>query len=304
MRFPAAFLFLFAASSLYGCGGDDPAATTSTSSGSGGQGGSGGSGGGGGAAPTQLTLQFEARVGAQPFSCGDTYTGLGTASTGLKLADFRFYLHDIRLHESGGGDVPVELDQDGLWQYQNLALLDFEDKTGSCSNGTSETNKAVHVTVPAGTYDGISFKLGVPFELNHGDAASAPSPLNLSGLFWGWNGGYKFLRIDGVPASAGGTPFNVHLGSTGCVGGNSVTSCSRPNVPEITLSGFDPTSGKIVVDYAALVAGSDLSKNGGGAPGCLSDKADPECAAVFERLGIDIADGSLHPDMQTLFKVE
>jgi uncharacterized repeat protein (TIGR04052 family) len=162
----------------------------------------------------------------------------------------------------------------------------------------------IQAVVPAGEYDGISFKLGVPFELNHADAAVAPSPLNLSALFWSWNGGYKFLRVDSVPVG-GGAPFNLHLGSTGCVPAmGEVASCDRPNVAEIVLTGFNPAKNKIIIDYAAVVAASDLSSDMGGAPGCMSGATDPDCEAVFERLGISIKDGSVHPETQTLFHVE
>ena len=96
-------------------------------------------------------------------------------------------MHDVRLVDADGGEWPVTLDDDDLWQTDAVALLDFEDKTGTCANGTTPTN-----TVVKGTYDtghdtvdftGLRFKVGVPFALNHGDAATAPSPLNLSGLF-------------------------------------------------------------------------------------------------------------------------
>jgi uncharacterized repeat protein (TIGR04052 family) len=280
-----------------GCGGDDdPSQPSSASS----------AGATGGGAMTAVTLQFEGRLGDQVFDCTSTYPGIGTAATEVSLTDFRLYIHDIRLHAAGGTDTPVELDQDGTWQYQNLVLLDFENRSGSCTNGTMETNTTVRAKVPEGPYDGISFKLGVPFDLNHDDASVAPSPLNLTALSWGWNAGYKFMRIDSVPAAGGGM-FNLHLGSTGCMGdfaSGGVMSCSHPNVSEIVLTGFDPATKKIAVDYAAVVADNDVTTNLGDAPGCMSNPADPDCAIVMQKLGIDVTDGSIHPDTQVLFRVE
>ncbi|AUX41265.1 hypothetical protein SOCE26_026750 [Sorangium cellulosum] len=325
---PVSVALLAALSLVVGCGDDQggggssgatsPSSSSAASSGSGssstgGEGGSGGGGaageggsggGAGGDATTPVALRFEGRIGANVFSCDGSHV-LGTASTEVGISDFRLYIHDIRLHRAGGDDVPVTLEQDGLWQFQDLVLLDFEDKTGSCANGTEPTNGEVHGTVPQGSYDGLSFKLGVPFELNHADAAAAPSPLNLSGLFWSWEAGYKFARIDTVPAEGSG-PFFLHLGSTGCVAdaGGGVSACDRPNVAEVVLTGFDPLTTPVLVDFAAIVAGSDLSADAGGAPGCMSGTEDPECAAIFERLGIDIADGTLHPETQELFRVE
>ncbi|XXT20104.1 MbnP family copper-binding protein [Sorangium sp. So ce429] len=314
---------LATATLLVGCGDDEggggSAGATSVSSssaessasssssaggGGGGEAGGGGSGGTGGGEDASIALRFEGRVGEHVFSCGETYA-LGTASTEVGISDFRLYIHDIRLRKAGGDEVPVTLDQDGLWQFQDLVLLDFEDKTGRCANGTEPTNGEARGTVPRGSYDGLSFKLGVPFALNHADAAVAPSPLNLSGLFWSWEAGYKFARIDTVPA-AGSGPFFLHLGSTGCVAdaGGAVTACDTPNVAEVVLTGFDPLTTTVLVDFAAVVAASDLSADAGGAPGCMSGTDDPECGAILQRLGIEIADGTLHPEAQELFRVE
>src|SRR5689334_4661492 len=102
-------------------------ATTSTTS-TGGEGGAGGatssatSSSTGGAAAMDVMIPFEGRVGAKVFACKDTYPGLGTAATEVAISDFRLYIHDVKLHLKGGADVPVELKQDGLWQYKNVAL--------------------------------------------------------------------------------------------------------------------------------------------------------------------------------------
>jgi uncharacterized repeat protein (TIGR04052 family) len=299
---------------LFGCGDSSAtgasaasteASTSSSTGASGGGAGEGGHGGGGGAAPVAVSLSFEARVGDKVFDCASSYPGLGTAATEVSIADFRMYVHDVRLVTADHADVPVKLDE-SVWQYQGVALLDFEDKTGACSNGTVERNTKVTGTVPPGTYTGLKLKLGVPPALNHADAASAHSPLNLTGLFWTWRAGYKFVRLDA--AAVGGVgPFLVHLGSNGCKGdpslGEAVT-CSRPNVAEIDLNGFDPTKKTILVDYAELVKGSDLGVNVSGAQGCQSDSDDPECPPLFERLGLAIIDGSPTPDTQKFFRSE
>jgi uncharacterized repeat protein (TIGR04052 family) len=244
-------------------------------------------------------------VGATVFDCAATHAGLGVAGTDVSMTDFRLYVHDVKLRRIDGTFAEVVLDQDGLWQHENLALLDFEDKTGACANGTVETNFKIKGRAPVGGYDGVSFSVGVPFASNHGDVAVAPSPLNLSAMFWSWNGGYKFVRVDAVPVGGGGA-FNVHLGSTGCQedGSGKVTSCARENRPRVELAGFDPLTGKVIVDYAALVAGSDLSQDAGGGPGCMSGVDDPECVSVFSRLGIHVDDGSIHPEEQTFFRAE
>ncbi|PSN19865.1 metallo-mystery pair system four-Cys motif protein [filamentous cyanobacterium CCP5] len=145
--------------------------------------------------PQTVSIQFAAKVGERPFSCSESYL-LGTANTQVMPTDFRLYVSEVALIDADGNAVPLELEQDGQWQYQNVALLDFEDRTGACANGTVETRNQVVGTVPAGGYQGLRFTLGVPFDLNHEDATLAPSPLNLTSLWWNWRGGYKFLRVD------------------------------------------------------------------------------------------------------------
>lgn len=284
-------------------GGGTGGATGGTGGSAGGAGGTGGStgGAGGGSGTKAVSIQFEARVGQEVFDCAGTYTGLGTTAAEAKITDFRVYVHDVALI-SNGTAIPVTLEQDGVWQYENVALLDFESGAGSCANGTAEVHTTITGTVPEGdisAYEGIRFKVGVPFELNHHDVATAPSPLNLTALFWNWNGGYKFLRVDSLPTGAG-TSFNLHLGSTECQddGNGGVSACNKPNRPEIELTGKDPLVRKILVDYAAVVSGSDISQDAGGAPGCMSGAADPECAPIFERLGLDIQTGGPMPAQQ------
>lgn len=253
---------------------------------------------------TPVELRFAAMVGATPFSCapdGGAYTGLGTMSSPWTPLDFRFYVHDVQLVPASGEPVSVSLEQDGMWQLQNVALLDFENASGTCANGTSATNDRVRgrVNAPAGTrWVGLRFKLGVPQALNHQNPAAAPSPLNLTTLFWAWQSGYKFARIDG---RSGTNAFNIHLGSTGCTGDPAMgtVTCSGQNRPEVALTGFDPTSNVVVADLARLVATTDISANAE-APGCMSGTTDPECRTILPALGISM-DGS--PATQTFFSV-
>ena len=144
----------------------------------------------------EIAVDFEGWVGDEEFVCGESYEGIGVSESTITPSDFRFYVSDIALIDEDGNAVPLELEQDGKWQYQNTALLDFEDGTEACDNGTTEVNTTVVGTVPEGDYQGLQFTMGVPEDLNHEDAAIAPSPLNLTSMWWNWQGGYKFLRVE------------------------------------------------------------------------------------------------------------
>jgi uncharacterized repeat protein (TIGR04052 family) len=247
-----------------------------------------------------VEVRFRAMVGAMPFACGTSYTNIGRSMATWRPLDFRLYVSNVRLVTDGGAEVAIALTQDGTWQQDSLALLDFENRTGECTaSGTTQTNTSVRGTAPAGTYTGVRFTLGVPFSMNHGNAATAPSPLNLSAMFWAWNAGYKFLKIDGHTTLPS---FNIHIGSTGCMGNGAgmVSSCSAPNRAEISLTGFDPTRNVVIADLAALLQNVDINTSTG-APGCMSSPDDPECAPIFRTLGLTAGTPS---GTQSFFRVE
>ncbi len=250
----------------------------------------------------RVEIRFAARVGSQDFACGEAYDGLGTEASRLVPSDFRFYVSNVQLIREDGTPVAVLLDQDGVWQLEDLALLDFENKQPPCNNGTVQTNDSIRGRIAPGNYVGIRFTLGVPFRRNHGDASVAPPPLSLTGMFWSWQAGYKFLRID--------TAFDdlrIHLGSTGCFFARPgvVGGCSRPNRAEVWLQPFDWHEDIIVADLAALLADSDLTSNQPDTPpGCMSDPGDADCGPILRNLGVDFASGLPTLATQKFFRVE
>ena len=232
----------------------------------------------------EVTLRFDARAGAQPLRCGTPVDGLGTSATRYDLKDLRFYVHDVALLTADGEAHPVSLTSDGTWQSSKVALLDFEDRSGECLNGTEQMRDVVVGTVADEDFTALRFRVGVPSELNHDDASVAPAPLNLTSLFWDWRAGYKFIRLDGKTAGMP-TGHNFHLGSTGCSG--SPATCEQANVPEVTLTSFDPDAQVVVFDVAELFGDSNLDEDDGTSPGCMgSPSGDPDCLPLFKRLGL------------------
>lgn len=90
--------------------------------------------------------------------------------------------------------------------------------------------------------------------------------------------------------------FMVHVGATGCTGNPAAgedASCVHANRAEVILTGVDPSAGTIALDLTKLVARADVTRNAGGAPGCMSGPDDPECGPIFGALAIDWkADGT------------
>jgi uncharacterized repeat protein (TIGR04052 family) len=256
------------------------------------------------AADKPVTIRFQAQVGDQAFACGRQYANVGTTKSTISGRDFRFYVSEVRLLDAAGKETPVQLDQDGKWQLDDLALLDFENGTGACANGTPEMHRQISGAAPEGKYTGLRFTLGIPFNKNHTDPLAQPSPLNLTALFWVWNAGHKFARLDftstGIPRG-----FLVHLGSTGCTPRETdltiPTTCKAPNRVDVTFPSFDLSRDTVIADLAALLEDTnvDASQNvvkpgmeGGmrmGA-GCMSGPTTRDCAGLFANLGLQFGD--------------
>lgn len=249
-----------------------------------------------------IALKFAAEINGQPFECGKSYANVGTTRSMITPSDFRMYVSEIKLVRKDGTTVTLELQQDGVWQHQNVVLLDFENGTGTCRNGTAPTNTTVRGSVPAGEYTGLELTVGVPFELNHQDPTIAPSPMNSTAMFWNWQGGYKFIKFDtastGIspqkPAAANVvgpvTGYSVHLGSTACAAPSRTQapkSCQNPNRITVRFDRFNHQSNVIVADMGSVLAQANVDVNApGSAAGCMSAPDDADCPPIMKALGL------------------
>lgn len=255
--------------------------------------------------PQSITLEFAAYAGSAPVKCGTVIAGLGSGNVDAQLKDFRLYVSNVKLVKADGTKVALTLGANDDWNLtvgsDSLTLIDLEDGTGSCAGGTAATNASIKGTVPAGDYVGVEMTMGVPFAMNHSDYATAVKPLDIQAMAWSWQSGRKFAKIEVTdPAGTAGSwvakVFNFHLGSTGCTGNpasGQTVSCTAANRMATSFASFNPASQKIAVDVKALLAGTDITVNQAGAPGCMSGGTDPECLNVFKSLAIDWkADGT------------
>jgi len=237
-------------------------------------------------ATRKVSIRFAPMVGAEPFACGKSYSGIGSTGATITPSDYAFFVHDVRLVTRDGKDVPVTLDQDGTYQSESLALLDFEDGTGPCLNGNATTHMAINGTVPEGDYAGLKFVIGVPFERNHHDLATQPPPLSVTRMFWAWNSGHKFLRFDAK--SSTNKNWVLHLGSTGCTPSGTAstipTSCAQGNRLAVTLRGFNPDSDVVIADAAPLFAHNGTQPDSSQV--CMSSPKTAACGPMFAALGV------------------
>lgn len=249
-----------------------------------------------------IEIKFHLVAGGQEVRCGGAAVPLGSTAIPSRLKDARFYIHNVALTTVDGMRTLVQLDANE-WQFAGVSLLDFEDASAGC-DGDKGINRVIVGKIPAGRYNGLSFSLGVPVEaivgnkvvqLNHSNVTAMPPPLDLLAMDWSWQGGRKFVKLEVRPQ--GGVKrvddtikvWSFHLGSTACSGNpanGQIVSCENPNRVRIDLPGYDPLHSEVAIDIAMLLEQVDLSKDDGGAAGCMGAKDDPECLRIFPALGL------------------
>jgi uncharacterized repeat protein (TIGR04052 family) len=247
----------------------------------------------------QIAVEFSLLANGRSARCGADLGPLGDVQAAF-LHDARFYVHDLALLDANGQRVPVRLAIND-WQDGQVALLDFEDGTSNCAKGSPVVNHVITGTVPARYYTGLEFVVGVPSALNHGSTEQAVPPLDVAAMAWSWRVGRKYAKIEidpegGLIRGDGSrtATWYIHLGATGCTGnpatGEFVT-CQYPNLVPVRFDAFDAHTQQVALDLSILFQGSVLSRDEGGAVGCMGARSDPECFPIFDRLGLSIQQG-------------
>ncbi|MFN3985760.1 MAG: MbnP family copper-binding protein [Rhodocyclaceae bacterium] len=262
--------------------------------------------------PRQVSIQFAAKAGQTAVDCNTPIAALGSGALQTELSDLRLYLSEIALIATDGTAVEVAL-ADNEWQHPaaGVVLIDLEDGTGSCvDRGTPGTNAQIAGTVPAGSYKGLRFTVGVPSNYNHTDTVAEAAPLDIQAMGWSWQAGRKYIKIEVAPSGGVVRPadptanppvtegfsarWNLHLGATGCTGNpvsGETVSCTSSNRMELRFDDFNADTQRFVIDLQSLLLTTDLSLDYGGPYGCMSGKTDPECPVVFEALSLDLDSG-------------
>lgn len=187
---------------------------------------------------------------------------------------FQFYVSDVELQ-----------DKEARWhkavfkvtpeQTENVALLGT-----TCQASESENWKLFFKDSNELAYTkAIRFSLGVPFEQNHLNPLEQPSPLNVSSMFWVWQTGHKFARIEMMNGSE---DWIFHLGSTGCKSASVMRApndaCLYPNLYSIELPLNQ--SNRVAIDLANLLGNIAPSIE----TSCQSEQDNLACQTLFAHL--------------------
>lgn len=217
--------------------------------------------------------------------------GEAVSSAAVAVRNVQFYVHDVQLLDAAGRPHPFRLDAVAPWQSAEVALVDLG---GSGETARNATIRGTPASGTAETYAGIRFSIGVPFALNHTNPLTAAAPLNRSELFWTWQSGHKFLRVDLLDA---GREWSFHLGSTGCTSASALrppaTPCAQPNIMRVEIAGIDPLRQSIQLQLHELVSSMRAAEHSI----CTGDYAhNPACADVFAKTGLQADTGACPND--------
>jgi len=141
----------------------------------------------------KLTLQFENYVGDLPLKL-DSVTYKNELEQTYTVSKLKYYISNIHLQKKNGEEYTSSED----------FLVNEEE---GASKQLTLTN------VPEGDYTSISFTVGVDSLHNcNGAQDGALDPVN--GMFWTWNNGYVFLKMEGRSSSSHspGNLLEFHIG--------------------------------------------------------------------------------------------
>lgn len=138
-----------------------------------------------------LDIQFEHALGSRTLHL-DTSWYINSAGDSMRMSLFRYYVSNITLHSNGA-----------QWKIPETYYLIDESYP--------LTKKIALTGLPEGSYDGISFIIGVDSARNmSGAQTGALDPQN--DMFWGWASGYIFLKAEGYYMDSIERGFSNHIG--------------------------------------------------------------------------------------------
>jgi len=168
----------------------------------------------------KVTLEFEHIFDGNAFTFGNTYT----TSNGDEITPrvFKYYVSNIVLSNEDGSST---------YEVPNSYYIVDQSVTESLTIGIEG--------VPNGEYSKVTFMLGVDSTSNvSGAQEGALDPAN--GMFWSWNTGYIFLKLEGVTANA--TDFRYHIGGfSGAANNIKIIEASVPAGSMINVNGTEST---------------------------------------------------------------
>jgi hypothetical protein len=147
----------------------------------------------------QLDLEFENVVGSSALQLNATTPYVTPAGDEFTVTTLRYYISNIKLKKADGTEYALP---------DSYFLID---------QALPESRKISVSKIPSGDYNSLTFTVGV--DSLHNVSGVQQGALAPSDMFWNWNSGYIFMKLEGrspqapnpTGATAGG-PIIYHVG--------------------------------------------------------------------------------------------
>ncbi len=167
---------------------------------------------------------------------GDTFT----------VTKLRYYISNVELKKS-----------DGTWYaIPNSYFLVDEADTASV--------ECTLEAVPGGDYTAVRYLVGVDSATNASGATGQTGALDpANGMYWTWNTGYIFFKIEGHSPSAMGGEFMYHIGGySAASGGNAIRQVEKDfGGATLTVDGDREAEIHLTADVQKFLGNVDMSMN-------------------------------------------
>jgi uncharacterized repeat protein (TIGR04052 family) len=219
--------------------------------------------------------------------CQSTFVPEGTDKTWF-IEQFQFFLSNIEITSDNSNWQHLQLVK-SPYQNADTALLgknclEREQQPNAEALGNWSITFTNDINLSKVT--ALRFNLGVPFTSNHLNPVSQESPLNLPSMFWVWQTGHKFMRIE---LGSLNEKWLFHLGSTGCTAASVMREpklpCRYPNTVNFELPIVKGEGKQLTlnVDLAKLLKKVVLTP----ASSCQSERDSASCQQLFNNLFVD-----------------
>jgi hypothetical protein len=226
-----------------------------------------------------LTIRFDNTIGGQDLILNTT-NYVNAAGESFSISQLQYFISNIKIGRVDGTEFALAQDSSYfLVQENNLST------------------QAINFKIPAGDYNRIDFVLGVDsirntMSISKRTGVLDPASSMDNGMYWGWNSGYIFFKMEGTSQAAPADPtgqhkFRYHIGGFG--------GYSAPTINNIKTISLDLTPGGIVELHkdkkATIRIKADLLKVFAGSTN-LSIAAHP--SVMFSEYSVNVANNYSH----------
>ena len=188
--------------------------------------------------PGEVDLQFSNVVGTKPLALDGTAYATPAGET-FTVSTLEYYVSNIKLTKSDGT----------VYAVPNSYFLVDQSKPAS--------QHLALTGVPAGTYIGVSFVLGVDSTTTKADPLALTGALNpANNMYWSWNTGHIFMKMEGnVTSVTPAYPLTCHIGGYTAPYDAIVTVAPPLNGSTLTVNGDHSATLAVQADMLKLFDG-------------------------------------------------